>query len=115
MSTAKHLRGPFAYTCHVCKVEFYDGRTRRQDTCKAEFCQRERHRIYQLAKNRAQGRPVKFDVDALTAMDEKAEAVWVAKFQRQELDYHGVSAKQQQEWLANQAARVVELRQGMGL
>lgn len=41
MSTALKDRGPFAYTCHVCKVEFYDGRVRRQDTCKAEFCQRE--------------------------------------------------------------------------
>lgn len=94
MSTAKHLRGPFAYTCHVCKVEFYDGRTRRQDTCKAEFCQRERHRIYQLAKNRAQGRPVKFDPGALCASDEKAIEVWnrtrpgAKSLAEQERDYY---------------------------
>jgi hypothetical protein len=76
MSTAKHLRGPYAYTCHVCKVEFFDGRTRRQDTCRAEFCRSERHRLYQLAKSRAQGRPKKADPNVHCATDDRAIEVW---------------------------------------
>jgi hypothetical protein len=97
MSTPKHKRGPFAYTCHVCKVEFYDGRTRRQNTCKAESCQRERHRVeewhfrrMQKQRERRLAKPVveRKQRSGSQFTDEKAEAIWNSKFRAEEKAYY---------------------------